>query len=94
MVGTYILYRYYVRYAMVIFFSVEIYSVDYQNLFNYHISGSGLISSIRSQIFTLDCLMSHKMDPLKPLLDVQGNMMKKYLMIQSCTFYKGKRVLV
>ena len=39
-------------------FSMGIFLVDYQNLLNYHTSGSRKISGIRSQSFTLDFLMS------------------------------------
>ena len=40
-------------------------------------SRSRQISSIKDQIFTLDCLMSQKMDPLKSLLEVKRRMVKK-----------------
>ena len=53
------------------------FSVEYQNMFNYQTSGSRQISSIKSQSFTLGFLMSHKMDPLKSLLDTQRHMINK-----------------
>ena len=56
---------------------MEKFSVEYQNMFNYQTSGSRQISSIKSQSFTLGFLMSHKMDPLKSLLDAQRHMINK-----------------
>ena len=53
------------------------------------------ISSIKSHIFTLDCLISQKTDPLKSLLHLQRHMMKnKFLMFQSCTFNSRIKVIV
>ena len=52
-------------------------SVEYQNPLNHHTIRSIQLSSIRSQSFTLDCLMSQKTDPLKSLLDVQRHTIKK-----------------
>ena len=56
------------------FFSEEIFSVDDQNLLNYHTNVSIKISSTRNQCFTLDFLMSQKTDPLESLLNVQIHM--------------------
>ena len=56
---------------MEIFFSKEIFSVYHQNLLNYQASGSRQTSSISSQSFTLDSLVSEKIDPLKSLLDIK-----------------------
>ena len=94
MVGTHIFSRYCVRYVTEILFSKGIFSVDYQKLLNYYTSVSRKISSIRSHSFTLDCLMSHKTDHLKSLLDVQRHMIKnQYLMLLSCMF-DGKIIVL
>ena len=95
MVGTHILSRYCVRNVIEIFFSNKICSLDYQNLLGYHTSGSIKYSSIKSQIFTLVCLISQKIDSLKSLLDVQTHIIKNlYLIPESCIFYRKIRVLV
>ena len=46
------------------FFSNENFSVDYQNLLDYHTSVTRKISGIMRQSFNLGCLMSQITDPL------------------------------
>ena len=95
MIETHILSRYCMRYVMEIFFSKEVFSVDYQKLFNYYTSGSRKNLSIRRQIFILDCFMSHKTDPLKFLFGVQRHMIKISNWCSKVVFsYSKIRVLV
>ena len=95
MVRTPIFSRYCMTSVIEIFFSNGFCEVDYQKLLNYHTSESRILSSIYSQSFTIDCLMSQKTDLLKSLLDVPRNMNKnQYLMLLKCIFYNKIRVLV
>ena len=95
MVGTHRLSRYSMRYVMEILFSKKNFSVDYQNLLNYHKSRSGKISSIERQSFTLDFLISQKTDPLRSLPCVQIQMIKNmYLMLLSGMIYRKIKMIV
>ena len=94
MVRKNILSQYCMKNLMGVFCSNGILSVHYQKMLDYHTSGSRLIPSISSQRFTLDCLMSHKTDPLKSLLGVQRHMEKMYLFLLYVMFYRQIIVLV
>ena len=86
------IFRYCVRNVMKVL-KKDIFSVDYQNLFYYHTSGPRQNVCIRSQIFTLYFLMSHKTHPLKYLLYIQIHTIKNmYLMLLSRIFYKKIKV--
>ena len=80
---------------MEIFFSKENFSVDYKKLLYYNTSVSRIFQISGSCLFSLDCLMSQKKDPLKYLLDVKIYMIKnKYIMLKRCMLYRKIRVLV
>ena len=63
--------RYCMIYMMEIFLSKENFSVEYQNLLDYHMSGSRKCSSMKRHSFTIYCLMSHKTAPLNYTLDIK-----------------------